>query len=399
MSHKEQILKLAKKYESHIIDCRRKVHTYAEVGGTEFKTKALILEEVNKLGLPYEELPTNSLIIKLDTGRPGKVVALRADIDALPLVEHCENLKGPRTCISEQGNTQHACGHDAHTSMLLGAMHILNDMKDTFDGTVLFCFEEGEELGLGWEACLEALKKYNVDSCFATHVYSALEENKVAVDKGPCMAGATGLDITFKGKSGHGSRPDLSINPVFCAANFLNNLTVAFANQIDANETVTMGITTFHAGDAINIFPETARITGTYRFFNGEEGKKAKAITSKVAKSTADMHGCTVNLADTFFDKLETPVVNDGACAEIAKKAFNDILPEGSVVSCPPWYASESYANWLKVYPGVLAFLGIKNLEEGFGAEHHNIKFDLNEAILKTGAITASAYAIEFLGQ
>ena len=137
MNINEEILKLADEYEPYMVDCRRKVHTFAEVAMKEDKTHAFILEAAKKLGLPYEEVPTTSVIVKLDTGRPGKVVALRADIDALPMEEAETNLVGPRTCHSEQPCTCHACGHDAHTAMLLGAMQMLTRLKEKLNGTVL----------------------------------------------------------------------------------------------------------------------------------------------------------------------------------------------------------------------------------------------------------------------
>lgn len=167
MSLNEEILKLADEYEDYIIACRRKVHTFAEVAMHENKTHQMILEEAEKLGLPYEEVPTTSVIVKMDTGRPGKVVALRADIDALPLEESETNLTGARTCRSEQSGTCHACGHDGHTAMLLGAMQVLFRLKDQLSGTVLFCFEEGEEPNSGVQALLKALEKYHVDYCWA----------------------------------------------------------------------------------------------------------------------------------------------------------------------------------------------------------------------------------------
>ena len=146
MSLNEEILRLADELEPYVIDCRRTIHTFAEVASHEEKTKALIIREAEKLGLPYEEVPVTGVIVKLDTGRPGKVVALRADIDALPMAECATNLAGPRTCRSDQPDTCHACGHDAHTAMLLGAMRLLSGIRDQLSGTVLFCFEEGEEV-------------------------------------------------------------------------------------------------------------------------------------------------------------------------------------------------------------------------------------------------------------
>ena len=153
MNLNEEIKKLADEYEPYIIDCRRKVHTFAEVAMQENKTHAFILEEAKKLGLPYEEVPTTSVIVKLDTGRPGMVVALRADIDALPLAENPNNLAGPRTCVSEQGNTCHACGHDAHTSMLLGAMQVLYRMKDQLSGMVPSASRRARSPTAAWKPC------------------------------------------------------------------------------------------------------------------------------------------------------------------------------------------------------------------------------------------------------
>lgn len=401
MSLNEEILKLADEYEQYIIDCRRKVHTLAEVATKEFKTKAFIIEEAKKLGLPYEEVPTNSVIVKLDTGRPGMVVALRADIDALPLAEADTNLAGQRTCHSEQPDTCHACGHDAHTAMMLGAMNILTRMKDSFNGTVLFCFEEGEEINSGVAALIEALEKYHVDRCWAIHVYAALEEGKISVDPGARMAGMAVLHTRFIGKAGHGSRPDMAINPVFCGANFLNNLCVAFSNQITAGETVTMGVTMFHGGETYNVIPATAEIEGSFRFFNEAEGEKAMKIVRQTAEHTAAIHNCQADLisceAPSGPGHGVIPSVNDAECSAAAKRALEGILPEGTVVPCEHWFAGECFCWWLKKYPGVLAFLGIKNEAEGYGAAHHNEKFDLNEKVLKTGAISTVRYALEWL--
>lgn len=397
MDLNQQILTAADRYEPYIIDCRRKVHTYAELASAEVRTHALIVGEARRMGLPYEEVPATSVIVKLDTGRPGMTVALRADIDALPVAEEAENLTGPRTCRSGQPGTCHACGHDGHTAMLLGAMQILSDMREELCGTVLFCFEEGEETNSGVAALLAALEKYHVDRCWAIHLYAGLEQGKISVDPGPRMAGAAGIRLTFIGKGGHGSRPDLAVNPLFCGASFLNNLCVAFCNRIAAGKTVTMGITTFQAGDASNVIADTARIEGTFRFFDLEEGKKALDVTRQIADHTAAMHGCRVEYDPRMFSHLGGPTVTDPACAAVADRALRQVLPEGTVVSCEPWYAGESFRLWLERYPGVFAFLGINAPGEGYGAPHHNGRFDFNESVLKTGAIATARFAAEWL--
>ena len=282
----DTIKELAGQQEDYIIRCRRTIHALAETAAQEFKTKAFILEQAKELGLPWEEVPTTSLIVKMDTGKPGPVVALRADIDALPMKEDPQNLKGPRTCVSSQENTCHACGHDAHSAMLLGAMRILHAIRGQLRGTVLFCFEEGEEPLTGVDALLQALEKYKVNRVWAIHVYAELEEGKISVEPGPRMAGACIPCVRFTGRSGHGSRPDLAINPLFCGASFLNNLCTAFCNEIPAGETVTMGITTFHCGTVNNIIDNTAEIGGSFRFFSKEAGEKAKEIFKRVAETT-----------------------------------------------------------------------------------------------------------------
>ena len=399
MELNETIRQLADRAEPDVIRYRRQVHTYAEVAETEFKTKALVLEQARRLGLPWEEVPTTSVIVRLETGRPGRCVALRADMDALPMAENPRNLTGPRTCCSEQPGTAHGCGHDAHTAMLLGAMQVLTALRDRLCGTVLFCFEEGEERGSGVRALLDALEKYKVDFCWAIHVYAGLEEGKMSVDPGPRMAGASLIDVRFTGRGGHSSRPDLSVNPVFCGAAFLNELCVAFSNQITAGQTVTMGITMFHAGEALNVIPNTAEIKGTFRFFDLDEGRHAMEIVRAVGDHTAAIHRCQVEYCSNMLSYICQPVVTDPYCAEAAQRALQQVLPAGTLVRCEPWYASEAFGRWLARYKGVFAFLGIRNLAGGYGAEHHNDRFDLNESVLKTGVIATARYAVEMLQQ
>lgn len=399
MTVREEILRLAEEYEPYIIECRRRVHRFAEVASQEHKTRAFILQEAQKLGLPYEAVPQTGLIVRLETGRPGKTAALRADMDALPIPEAKTNLQGPRTCCSEQPDACHACGHDAHTAMLMGAMHLLTKLREQLRGTVLFCFEEGEERGSGVAAMLAALEKYQVDFCWGIHVWADLEEGRIAVEPGPRMAGATVVEATFRGRGGHGSRPDQSVNPLFCAANFLNNLCVAFSQQITTGEVVTMGLTMLHCGEAPNIIDDTATIKGSYRFFNEEEGRRALALTACVAEHTAAMHHCTVEMPEFMRTVSGCPVVNDETRSALAKRALEELFPAGTVVSSERWYASESFSRWTKRYPGCLAFLGIKNPKAGYGAAHHNAKFDLNERVLKMGTAATAQVAAEWLNQ
>lgn len=380
-----------------VIEHRRKIHTFAELGGKEFKTKEYILKIVKRLHLPFEEVTETALIATLDTGKQGPHIVLRADIDALPIKENPQNLCQTRTCISEQENTCHACGHDAHCAMLLGSMEVLCSMKEELNGVIYFCFEAGEEVGTSHRQILEALSKKRVDTAWAIHVYSALESGKIGICEGPCMAGFAPLQLTIKGKGGHGSRPDLSINPVFAAAAIAANIPGAFVNQLNVEKTVTFGLTSIRGGESFNIFPEEAYISGSMRFFDREEGMKARDIVIKVAEHTAAMHNCQVDYSK-MAGEVGIPVINDIACAKLAKKAVKEIYGDEAVPDVfQRWYASESFGKYLQEYPGVLALLGIRNSDYGSGAEHHNERFDVDENVLDMGVKATVNYVVNLM--
>lgn len=380
-----------------VIEHRRKIHTFAELGGKEFKTKEYILKIVKMLHLPFEEVTETALIATLDTGKQGPHIVLRADIDALPIKENPQNLCQTRTCISEQENTCHACGHDAHCAMLLGSMEVLCSMKEELNGVIYFCFEAGEEVGTSHRQILEVLSKKRVDTAWAIHVYSALESGKIGICEGPCMAGFAPLELTIKGKGGHGSRPDLSINPVFAAAAIAANIPGAFVNQLNVEKTVTFGLTSIRGGESFNIFPEEAYISGSMRFFDREEGMKARDIVIKVAEHTAAMHNCQVDYSK-MAGEVGIPVINDIACAKLAKKAVKEIYGDEAVPDVfQRWYASESFGKYLQEYPGVLAFLGIRNSDYGSGAEHHNERFDVDENVLDMGVKATVNYVVNLM--
>ena len=376
-----EIIRLqAEAQQDYVIESRRTIHRFAEVSGKEFKTSAFIEEEIKKAG-------DTGWIAILDTGKPGSRIALRADIDALLVPEEPNNLAGPRVVVSDDPHTSHACGHDAHTAMLLGAMRVLAEQRDNLAGVIYFCFEEGEEDGRGILAMLNQLSAHGVDVCWGIHVYAGLESGKICVSAGPRMAGAAGVGIKVIGRGGHGSRPDMSVNPVFCAASILTNTATAWVNQITAGRTVTLGVTSIQGGEAPNVIPDTADILGSLRFFNDEEGEKAVRIFKNVAEHTAAMNNCQVQFDDRFC-VLCAPVINDEYYSNLISAALPEVLLENvTVSSCEPWYASESFSCYRRICPSVLAHLGINNPSYGSGAAHHNGFFDVDEGVLSTGVI------------
>ncbi len=396
MLDRDTILQKVSDVNDYVKQTRGYLHTIPEVAGQEFETTKFLQEEVKKLGLPIEMVSTTGFIATLDTGRPGKTVALRADIDGLPLQEDEENLTKKKLHISTNEGVCHACGHDGHAAMLLGAMKILYEVKDQLNGTILFCFEEGEEIWTGIYGMLDALAKKDVDMVYGTHLASFMKSGTISVEPGPRMAGAAEIEFEVIGKGGHGSRPDLSINPVFAAAQVLNGISSAWNNQINVTETVTLGITQIKGGSTYNIIPEKVYISGSLRFFNVAEGKKAFDVLSNVASLTAEAQLCKVDFLGHHRIAAD-PVVNDEHLANAVSKSLSEILPEGSLVTGVKWFASESFSLYAKKYPSVLAFVGIANEEVGSGAEHHNGKFDIDEDALQVGVTGAVTFAVENL--
>lgn len=390
----EELLQRSRALEDQLIRWRRTIHRYAEPGGGEHRTAALVEQEAARLGLPVVNGGQTSRIAVLDTGRPGRTVLLRADMDALPVPENPENLRGPRCVLSENPGFCHACGHDAHTAMLLGAMDLLSRMRGELTGRILFCFESDEEDGSGWPLLLPVLEALKPDLCFAIHVLSSLEAGKISLQPGGRMSGMVAVDAEFVGRGGHGSRPDLSINPVFAAAAALSNLAVAAANRIPPGEVLTLGITAIEGGSAFNVIPDRARILGTMRYFRRDIGRIALDMEQSVFEHTAAMYGCTVEYAPRNKIYLE-PVVNDPGCVRMARAG----LPEDWLADCAPWYASETFSVCMNRWPGALAFLGIRNEAAGSGAEHHNARFDVDESVLWRGVMCFAGFALEALKQ
>ena len=365
------------------------MHEYPENSGVEYETVKYIASELDALGIEYVVVPEGGIIGQIHGGKPGKTVLLRADMDALP-IQDAKDVP----YRSQISGVCHACGHDAHMAMLLGTMRILVQNKEELPGTVYCCFEEGEETNCGIDTMIEALEKYPIDECFAFHVYNELDAGKVNIVPGPRMAGTVGIGFHLKGKSGHGSRPDQAINPIIPAAHIITQLNSAFMNQLNVEETVTLGLGMVKAGEATNIIPDDAYVGGTARFFNKEEGEKALEIIERIARNTADSYRCGIE-----FEKRNNispyPVVNDEKTALKIQKAVGEICGEEVLGDCDKWFASECYSAYQNKYPGVLGFLGIRNEAYGSGAAHHNGKFDIDESGFWLGVCAEAAFAFE----
>ncbi|MFC5592048.1 amidohydrolase [Sporosarcina soli] len=389
-------LKSAKEVEDFVIDVRRDLHLHPEISLQEERTIKVVTEELKRMDIEVEIVPDGGIIGIIHGEQAGKSLVLRADLDALPMKEEEWNLKERKVVVSTNDGAAHTCGHDGHTAMLLGAAKILTQNKDKLKGKVILAFEQGEENGTGIYNILNRLIDIGADGIWGIHLKSDVPSGKISVDAGPRMAGAFSFHVSIIGKSGHGSRPDLSISPLDCFTDFYMNLRAMRLSALDPFKPITYSVGSISSGSAPNVIPETLQFSGTVRYLNYEQGLHAEREFKRILEKTCELHQCT-------YEFIKEPkavdlfVYNQEDCASIALEAVKNSIGEDAVYQYPAWMASETFAYYQKYFPGVFAFLGIENEEKGIGAEHHNAYFDLDEDVLKLGVATTVQYTIDFL--
>ena len=359
----ERIIDAVKALESKIIEDRRRFHTDAEIGGNEYKTMEYVLSEMSALGLePIWVREGLSAIFEFDTEKPGKTLALRADIDALPMQEDEFNLKRKKVAVSKNAGACHACGHDGHCAMLISVARIIIENKADFRGRFVFFFESDEE-GSGDFDCSSVFKKYleekKPDAIWGIHLAGFMECGKISVQAGPRMASPGMFEIKIIGKGGHGSLPKPAINPVTTAAELVYKLETIIPAQIPDGEVATFAVTSIRGGDFWNIIPETCTVMGNFRCCSQ---KMYDIFAEQIALITDNV--CSANQCKVEYLKMPKagdvvrPVWNDEGLSGIAEKALDKILP-GARVTESVWMAAEPVGLYQKVVPGVFAFVGV----------------------------------------
>lgn len=393
------ILEEVKNNYEYMVAHRRHLHLHPEVTGEEVKTLRYIHEELERLGIEHVEVPDGGIVGFIHGGRPGKTVLLRADMDALPMEENPKNLCGDKICVSQNPGVSHACGHDAHTAMLLGEAKILMEHRQDMQGEIVLCFERGEEGGGQVKELLRYLvrdRKVPVDTCYATHVKWDVQSGTVAVQPGAVMAGAYGFEIRLTGQSGHGSRPDLGRSALDCFAAIYQDMNMLRMKYVSPYDILTFSIGTVQCGTKRNIVPEELTFAGTIRTFNVEgAGSPFMEKFLESVRKNAELFGCEWQVL--HMPKPLYECYNNPACAQLARQAVEKTLGAGAVAKTLPWMASESMNMYLKLWPGVLSFTGILNEKQGSGANHHTPEFDVDEEAMITGAAAAIGYVEEFL--
>ncbi|ASJ08859.1 peptidase M20 [Thermococcus siculi] len=374
----------AKRIENEIIAWRRDFHMYPELKYEEERTSRIVEEHLREWGYSIRRVGTG---IIADIGEGEKTIALRADMDALPVQE--ENDVPYKSRIPGK---MHACGHDAHTAMLLGAARIIAEHKDELRGRVRLIFQPAEEGGNGAVKMIEGGALEGVDAIFGFHVWHELPSGIIGIRDGPFLAGAGFFEAKIQGKGGHGASPHETIDPIPIAAETVLALQTIVSRNVNPIETGVVSVTAIHGGTTFNVIPEEVEMKGTFRYYRPEIGELIKRRMAEIIDGIARTHGAG---AEFSINDLVPPTINDPKMADFARGVAEKYgLRHGDVAMS---MGAEDFAYYLQKVPGAFLTLGIYNEEKGIVYPHHHPKFDVDEDVLYLGTAMEVALAFEFL--
>ena len=383
---------LAEKYEGYIIEQRRWFHAHPELSWEEFGTTDHIQEELEKMGLEvhrFEGRPGCTAMIYGGKAVPGaKTVALRADIDALPVEE-----KTGLPFASENPGVMHACGHDNHMAMLLGAAKILCEVKDELEGNVKLLFQAAEETCFGAEYYVQQGVLDGVDAIYGQHIWAGLEAPYLNVQPGVRMASCDNFTITVEGSSTHGSTPHLGTDAIVAAASIIMNIQTIVSRNNDPLNALLVSIGEIHGGQRFTIMANKVVMEGTCRTHSREMRGKIEPLLRRICEDTAAAFGAKAELK---YDAFPSPVINDhDDLNQIAPDAAVKLYGEEGIKEMPRVMGSEDFAYFMDVVPGIFGFLGSRDAEHQ--ASNHNDCYDVPEDVLKRGAAMHAQFAADYL--
>lgn len=383
------VMEKVKAIEESIINFRRDLHENPELSGQEFRTQEKIMRELDALGIPYRKAGNTSLIAELEGGKPGKTIALRGDIDALPIHE-----ESGVEYTSKVPGVMHACGHDAHAAMLLGAARILSEMKAEIPGKVRFFFQEGEETFSGAKKIIEAGGMEGVDACFGMHGMPSLEPGYVDITPGYRMAGCDTIYVRFEGVSGHGSAPNLAKDTIHPACLFVTDLQGIVTKNIDAQEPIVISVGKFIGGTKANIVAKFTEIDISMRYFNPKAREIAHEGIRRHAKAIADAYELK---AQVTIEESALSLYNDDELSKLADKSCTKVFGEGRNIETKKQMGSEDMPFYFQHAKGIYAFMGYRNEAKGSIYFPHHEKFRIDEDYMKYGTALHVQFALDFL--
>ncbi|WP_264740536.1 M20 family metallopeptidase [Cytobacillus firmus] len=379
-------------YSDELKELRRKLHREPEVSWEEYKTTQFICEYFDGLGIPFKRTEPTGVIAEIAGGEPGKTVALRGDMDALQV----EELNKDLPYASLENGKMHACGHDAHTAMLLIAAKALNEIKEELPGNVRLLFQPAEEVAEGAKMMVEQGAMEGVDNVFGIHIWSQMPTHKVSCTPGPSFASADIFKVTFKGKGGHGAMPHDCIDAAIVASSFVMNVQSVVSRTIDAQQPAVLTIGKMTVGTRFNIIAENAVIEGTVRCFNPETRDHIEKQLQRYAENTAAIYGAK---AEVEYVRGSQAVINDEYSAQLVQKVASEAFGKNVLFNEKPTMGGEDFSFFLEKAPGSFALVGSGNPEKDTEWAHHHGNFNIDEDALSTGAELYAQYAWAYLNE
>lgn len=379
-------------YSDELTELRRTLHRKPEVSWEEFETTQFICEYLDGLGIDYRRTEPTGVIAEITGGKPGKTVALRGDMDALQV----EELNKDLPYASTENGKMHACGHDAHTAMLLIAAKALNEIKEDLPGSVRLLFQPAEEVAEGARMMVEQGAMEDVDNVFGIHIWSQMPTHKVSCTPGPSFASADIFKVTFKGKGGHGAMPHDCIDAAIVASSFVMNVQSVVSRTIDAQQPAVVTIGKMTVGTRFNIIAENAVIEGTVRCFDPETRDYIEKQLQHYAENTAAIYGAK---AEVEYTQGSLAVINDKSSAQLVQRVASEAFGEDVLFNEKPTMGAEDFSFYLEKAPGSFALVGSGNPEKDTEWAHHHGKFNIDEDALSTGAELYAQYAWAYLNE
>ena len=403
---KPAIDKKATSIESKVIEWRRDFHKYPELGNQEFRTAKVIAEHLRSLGMEVtENVAVTGVVGVLKGGKPGPMVALRADMDALPVTERNDLLfKSVYTATynGQETGVMHACGHDSHMAILMGVAEVMASMKDQLKGSVKFIFQPAEE-GVydadiaGAELMVKEGVMEDVDAIFGLHIWAQIEAGKIGYRSGPFMAAVDNLNVTITGTQAHGASPWSSVDPIVTSAQAIMGLQTILSRNVNITENpavVTVGA--IHGGIRHNIIPEKVEMIGTIRTFGDEQQALVHRRITEIITNIAESAGAK---ADVNIGKLYPSTVNPPELTAKVLPSVESAAGKGNVIAMPPVTGAEDFSFFQREKPGFFFFLG--GMKKGgdplITPSHHTPDFFIDESGFLLGVRTLSYLTVDYM--
>lgn len=388
----DQIRRFSTETFGRLVLIRREIHKYPELGFNEFKTSGLIRSFLEELGLQVSSYAKTGLAATIKGKEKGRTVAIRADIDALPIKE-----ENTFEFVSRNVGKMHACGHDGHVAIVLGAAYVLSRLRDHINGNVKLIFQPAEE-GLGGAEIMVnqgVLDNPKVDAIIGTHVSPLINTGFLSVRKGPVMAAPTEFEITIIGKSGHGAQPENAINPITIGAVVVDRFKSIVKTSGDPLKRAVLTVTCFNAGSASNIIPDSVSIRGTIRTFDKEIRNFITGSMEEVLKEETKKAGAAYKFkANNGYP----PVINDDNLVDKFILSSEKIISSKNIITNQdPSMLAEDFSYYSRLVPGTYFHLGCRSQTCNEIVNLHNSKFNLDENCIKIGVELMAQFAVDYL--